>query len=352
MSTMETGTPSAGEGRARRVTIVDVAARAGVSTAAASKVLRNAYGVSPQMREKVETAIKELDYRPLAAARGMRGKTFTIGVLVSDIQNPYFGLLVEGVTGEVEESGYELMVGPAGASAASQSRMIEAMIDRQMDGLILIAPVLPAAELDRVARRLPTVVIGRHGPADDYDTVAGDDLRGAALIVEHLVQLGHRDIAYLTHTDAHEAEPRLPQHVRELGYRQAMEAHGLADRIDIVDGRWTAQGGQDAVRRLLERDTLPTAFFAGADVAALGVLTELWERGVDVPGRISVVGYDNAPTAGLGPVSLTSVDQSGLDMGATAARLLLDRFERPVDARHVLTDPRLIARRTTGAPRQ
>jgi LacI family transcriptional regulator len=348
MSSMNRPAP---ERPARRVTIVDVAAHAGVSTAAASKVLRNAYGVSPQMREKVEAAIKELGYRPLASARAMRGKTFTIGVLVSDVQNPFFGLLIDGITDEVERSGYELMVGPAGATAASQSRMIEAMVDRQMDGLILISPVLDASSLADVARRIPTVVVGRHGPADEYDTVAGDDLAGAALIVEHLVSLGHRDIAYLTHADPDGSDPRFPQQVRERGYREAMERLGLADRIDVVPARWTAQGGRSAARDLLARDALPTALFAGADVAALGVLTELWEHEREVPGEISIVGYDDTPTAALAPISLTSADQAGFDMGATAARLLLDRFTGRTDARHVLTTPRLVARRTSAAPR-
>jgi LacI family transcriptional regulator len=281
----------------------------------------------------------------------MRGKTFTIGVLVSDVQNPFFGLLIDGITDEVERSGYELMVGPAGATAASQSRMIEAMVDRQMDGLILISPVLDASSLADVAQRIPTVVVGRHGPADEYDTVAGDDLAGAALIVEHLASLGHRDIAYLTHADPDGSDPRFPQQVRERGYREAMERLGLGDRIDVVPARWTTQGGRSAARDLLARDALPTALFAGADVAALGVLTELWEHERDVPGEISIVGYDDTPTAALAPISLTSADQAGSDMGATAARLLLDRFTGRTDARHVLTAPRLVARRTSAAPR-
>lgn len=351
MNTMTSGSPGSGNGRPRRVTIVDVAALAGVSTAAVSKVLRNAYGVSPQMRDRVESAMAELDYRPLASARGMRGKTFTIGVMVSDIQNPYFGLLIDGITNEIEESGYALMVGPAGPNDASQERMIEAMIDRQMDGLILIAPVLPAGAIEDVASRIPTVAIGRHGPAESFDTVAGDDLRGAMQIISHLVELGHRDIAYLTHADEAGDETRFPQQVRERGYREAMAQHGLSDRIDVVPGRWTAAGGREAARRLLERDELPTAIFAGADVAALGLLSELWEQGRAVPGEISVVGYDNTPTAALPPVSLTSVDQAGLEMGSTAARLLLDRFGGRTEPRHLLTAPKLMRRGTTAGPR-
>ena len=335
---------------ARRVTIVDVATRAGVSTAAASKVLRNAYGVSDQMRERVEKAIQDLGYRPLAAARGMRGKTFTIGVLVSDMQNPFFGVLIEGVSAEVEASGYELLVGPAGAGARSQSRMVDAMVDRQMDGLILISPMFDDESLARTARLVPTVVIGRHGPAEAYDTVANDDIAGSGLIVDHLVSLGHTRIGYLGHADPEESDPRLPQQVRERGYREAMVRHGLGEHIDVVPGRWTNGGGRAGARDLLARRIRPTAIHGGADVAALGVLTELIEKGVSVPGDMSVVGYDNTTTATLPQISLTSVDQSGSEMGRMAARLLLERFEGRTDSQHFLTAPHLVARRTSGVP--
>lgn len=343
--------PATDDARGRRITIRDVAQRAGVSTAAASKVLRNVtYGVSPELRRRVETAMADLDYRPLASARGMRGKTYTIGVLVSDIQNPFFGILVEGITDAIATTGYDPLLGAGGTTPQTQSRVVNAMIDRQMDGLVLIAPVASAAELATVARRIPTVVIGRHGPSEGFDTVANDDIAGSRLIVDHLVDLGHERIAFLAHPGPEDVDERRPEVVRARGYRDAMTARGLADRLDVITTPWTHQGGQAAGRAIRARAERPTAVHAGADVAAYGLLSDLWESRLALPDDIAVAGYDNTPTAALAPVSLTSVDQSGLDMGRRAAELLLERIEgrnAPVDA---LTDPWLAVRSTTAGP--
>src|SRR5688572_32315819 len=123
----------------RRLTIVDVARHAGVSTTAVSKVLRNAYGASPQMQEKVRAAIEQLGYRPSAAARGLRGQTYTIGVMLPDIRNPFFADILDGVTAELHDTGYQLMITSCCNDEAGEARLTDAMIDRSMDGLILVA---------------------------------------------------------------------------------------------------------------------------------------------------------------------------------------------------------------------
>ncbi len=333
---------------ARRVTIVDVARHAGVSTAAVSKVLRNASGVSSQMREKVEQTMRELDYRPLASARGMRGRTYTIGILVSDILNPFFGLLVEGISHGSGQTGYEPLIGTGGASAASQQRTIDAMVDRQMDGLILIAPLIGEAALNRVARQTPTIIVGRHGPSDVYDTVAGDDVAGSRLIVDYLVSLGHRRISHLTHAAGGHRDERRPEVLRERGYVAAMESHGLADQIDVIETAWTREGGERAAAAIVARQNRPTAVHAGADVAAYGLLDGLWRAGVRIPEDVSVIGYDNTPTAAMNPISLTSVDQGGLEMGRLAAELLVQRIEGRSTPLHTLTQPHLVLRSTAG----
>lgn len=333
-----TDTKSAG----RRPTIRDVAARAQVSTASASLVLRKAAGISDETRQRVEAAMKELGYRPMASARGMRGKTFTLGVLVSDIQNPFFGMLLDGVAAAVAGSGYEPLVGPAGPTRATQSRMLEAMRDRQMDGLVLIAPHLREDDLEDVARHIPTVVIGRHGPAESFDTVAGDDALGSRLIVDHLVAQGHRRITYVTHSGPDPDDHRRPELVRERGYLDAMRAHGLDEFIDVVPAEWSLDGGRRAGELLRGRDEQPTAIHAGADIAAFGLMAELWSGAGDR--RPALVGYDNTPTAALPPVGLSSVDQSGFEMGRRAAELLLERLDGRAEARHVVTTPRLVVR--------
>src|SRR6185295_285445 len=152
------------------------------------------------------------------------------------------------------------------------------------------------SHLEYVAGLVPTVVVGRHGHSTVYDTVAGDDLVGASLLIDHLVGLGHRRIAHIEHLETdptHIAE--MPNAVRAEGYRRAMRAHGLADHIDIVSTAYTQEGGYLGARQLLDRprDQWPTAIFAGADIVAMGVLEVLAETGLSVPRDISVAGYDD-----------------------------------------------------------
>ncbi|MEH0573342.1 MULTISPECIES: LacI family DNA-binding transcriptional regulator [Streptomyces] len=335
----------------RRVTIVDVARHAQVSTTAVSKVLRNAYGASPEMRARVRRAIDELGYRPLAAARGLRGQTYTIGVMLPDIRNPFFPEILDGVTSCLADTDYQVLLGP-GCGVNEEAGVIEAMIDRGMDGLVLVAPVSPRARLERVAADVPTVVVGRHGHSPAYDTVADDDVAGAALVVGHLAGLGHRRIAHIEH---HEADPtrrvEMPNAQRADGYRQAMRGLGLEAEIDVVSTSYTQEGGYKGAQQLLARPTRPTAVFAGADIVAMGVLEAVAEAGLSVPGDVSVAGYDNTTFAALGPISLTSVDQAGREIGRNAARLLLERIaDRGKTSVQIKLSPTLVPRRTTAAP--
>jgi LacI family transcriptional regulator len=335
---------------ARRVTLRDVAQHAGVSTAAASKVLRGAYGVSPSMRERVQGAISALGYRPNASARGMRGKTFTVGVVISDIQNEFYAQVLSGLAQVFTAAKYELLIGPAGDTPESEAAMVETMIDHQMDGLIHVTPLLPREELERFAGVLPLVVVARGGAATRYDTVTTDDEMGSALIVDHLVALGHRRISHVTVASA-DGDPTLPFRSRARGYESAMRRHGLDRHVDVVSTGWTHEGGVEAARIFLERGELPSAIHAGADVSALGLLSGLWEHGIDVPGSVSVAGYDNSPVAMLAPISLTSVDQSAGELGTQAGRLLLERMGGRTEPVSLLLEPTLVIRSTTAAPR-
>lgn len=344
----------------RRVTIVDVAAHAQVSTTAVSKVMRNAYGVSPAMREKVNAAIAELGYRPRAAARGMRGRTYTIGVVLPDIRNPFFPDIVDGISGFLRDTEYQVMIGTgtrmnvpgvSATDAEAELRLIDSMADRGMDGMILVAPAATQKRVDEAAAGVPIVVIGRHMRSARHDTVVDDDARGAALVVDHLAGLGHRRIAHIDQRepDAGRAAT-MPNAVRTRGYRDAMAAHGLTP--DVVSTGYTEEGGYLGAKQLLARAEPPTAVFAGADIVAMGVLTAVAEAGLRVPEDLSVAGYDNTSFAALGPIGLTSVDQAGHQIGADAARLLQERIahrERP--STFITTSPGLVVRRTTAPPR-
>ncbi|MFI1438658.1 LacI family DNA-binding transcriptional regulator [Streptomyces fructofermentans] len=335
--------------QSRRVTIVDVARHAQVSTTAVSKVLRNAYGASPAMREKVQRSIAELGYRPYAAARGLRGQTYTIGIMLPDIRNPFFPDIVDGVTDWFKDTDYQVLLGPGCNGEEAEARVTEAMVDRGMDGLILVAPVSPRSHLEHLANLVPTVVVGRHGHSPRYDTVADDDIAGAALIVHHLADLGHRRIAHIEHLETDPTRiAEMPNTQRSEGYRRAMRERGLADETDIVSTSYTQEGGYLGAQQLLARKRRPTAIFAGSDFVAMGVLEALAEAKLSVPEDISLTGYDNTSFAALRSISLTSVDQAGNDIGANAARLLLDRItERGRPTVQVKLSPTLIVRNST-----
>jgi LacI family transcriptional regulator len=334
----------------RRVTIADVAVHAGVSTAAASKVLRNAYGVSAEMTERVRASMTELGYRPHAAARSMRGRSFTIGMLLDNIHNPFYADILDGITAALATTDFQVFVGAGGFKSEKQSRMANAMIDRAMDGLILVAPSMSRTQVIATAATVPTVVVGHHDTADEYDSVVDDDLAGAALVVDHLVSLGHRRIAHTSATAKPGGWLRRPEQVRSDGYRQAMQRHGLDDHVKVVATSYSEEGGYLAGRELLDRPDRPTAIFAGADIAALGVLRAAEEFGLRIPADLSLAGYDNTTIASLAPVNLTSVDQAGLEMGATAARLLRERMDGRARSQLTSTSPRLLVRGSTASP--
>ncbi|MDQ1034004.1 LacI family transcriptional regulator [Streptomyces sp. V3I8] len=341
-----------GSERKKRVTITDVARHAGVSTAAVSKVMRNAYGVSAAMREKVRAAMAELDYRPHAAARGMRGRTYTIGILLDNIRNTFFADILDGIRDELRDSEYTVLIGDAGFGAEAQGKTVQAMVDRQMDGLILIAPSTRRSEVLSTAQSTPTVVIGHHDTSELHDSVVDADGAGAALVVDHLVSLGHRNIALVSSPGTRSSKwARTPEIVLSNGYAEAMGRNELAEHTRICRTAYSDEGGYKAGMSLLTADDRPTAIMTGADVAALGVWRAAHELGLRVPQDVSLVGYNNTAIADLATVQLTSVDQAGHDMGATAARLLIERVEgHRAHAVQTTMTPRLVVRDSTSAP--
>ncbi|MCY1674981.1 LacI family DNA-binding transcriptional regulator [Pseudarthrobacter sp. SL88] len=335
----------------KRATISDVAQHAGVSRAAVSKVLRGAYGVSGTMKARVEASVDALGYRPSALARGMRGSSFTLGVFVVDLKNTFMSVLIDGIRAEADSHGYQVFIGQAERGLAQQQAMVEAMTDRKMDGLLLIAPFGSLEDLEAIGRTTPTVVLGRQGPGKSYDTVASDDLLGSGLIVDHLVALGHRHIAHLMHVGKEMNQPDMPQEVRAQGYKEAMIRNGLEKEIDVIETRWSYEGGQAAGEEMLAREALPTAVHAGTDMTAFGVMTALSAAGVSVPKEFSVVGYDNILASSLPSIALTSVDQSGFEMGSLAARLVVERIQGRQDAVTTIVSPTLVVRESTAQPR-
>ncbi|MFS2151906.1 LacI family DNA-binding transcriptional regulator [Rhizobium sp. Rhizsp42] len=325
------------DGARARVTIRHVAEDAGVSVAAVSKVLRNAYGVSALLRTKVETSIEKLNYRPSVAARAMRGRTNTIGVLAIELSNPFLPGLIEAASNTLADSGFKALVGLGRSAQPIEASMIESMIDNRMDGVLIIAPRISGKVLERYAKQIPIVVITHHEPdAQTYDTANSDDRKGAYLAVEAALSKGYRDIAMLGY-DIEGSPATIVAVQRELGYLDAMRAAGLEARVlrlPPVDADRTA-----ALNDFLSALDRPRAVFVWSDLDAVPLINIARMRDIGVPSDLAIIGYDNSPVSALPLVGLTSVDQNPVQLARTATQMLLERIDGRREARHVLVEP-------------
>jgi LacI family transcriptional regulator len=330
----------------RAATIEDVAREAGVSRAAVSKVIRNAYGVSPAMRERVNAAIEALDYRPRIAARAMRGSSFTLGIELPSIGNPFFTKIVAGATAALHGTPYQLIIAPADMDNEEGVRALGALADRQVDGIVAISPKVRPEWLERLAGRVPVVMIGRHDRPAAYDTVTDDDVLGTRLAMQHLFDLGHRRIAHLTR-DEEVTVPGsgTPHAVRLEQYLALMEEAGLSEHIRVVRTGLTEESARLDTHALLD-EGVPTAIFAGNDELAFGAQRALGERGL-TPADVSLVGYDDVDIASHPAISLTTVHQSGEALGERAIRLLLERIQGRSEPANFTVVPSLEVRAST-----
>jgi len=327
-------------------TIRDVAEQAGVSKSLVSLVLRGSEQVRPEKREAVLRAVRELGYRPNAAARSLsEQRTRTVGVLLNDLRNPWFVDLLDGLNSLLHDNGLRMLLADARLNRRTGQDPTDPLLDLRVDGLVVVGTLPDPASLGTAAERIPVVVAGAREPAPaGVDVVAGDDERGARLVTEHLLGLGHRRIAHIAGYGA-------VGELRRRSFEATMRAHGLADRALVEAGDMTEEGGYRTTVRLLGRPDRPTALFAVNDIASVGAISAAEELGLRVPHDVSVVGYDNTSISRLRHVWLTTVDNGSHEVGRRAARCLLDRFEHPGGAGQLhLTAPTLEIRGTTAAP--
>lgn len=335
-----------GAGKRDRVTIKAVAQEAGVSVAAVSKVLRNAYGVSGALRANVQTAIDKLGYRPNVAARGMRGQTFTIGILMNDLTNPFLSEIVDGVSTVLTPAGYKCLIGVGRAMEPLETGLIDSMIDYRMDGLVLIAPRLGPETLDRYAPQIPFVCVGHHEPAaTGFDSVNSDDRAGARRVVEAFLAKGHRDIGMIS-INLGVPHRNNVSDLREEGYLSAMAAAGLSDRVRIDRLNLCPLPEEQQIRDWLSAPDRPRAVFCWSDLHAVPLVNLAAGMGIRVPEDLAVAGYDNSRVAALPLIGVASVDQAGAAIGATAADLLISRIGGRTAAVHTLVPPTFVARRS------
>ncbi len=326
-----------------RVTIRDVAARAGVSVATVSKVVNRRYGVATTTYAKVQSVIDELGYESSIVARSLRNaRTNVLGVLVSDIE-PFSAELLKGAARAIRHTGYELVVySGAGGSADKvgwESRALTRLSGTLIDGAVLVTPTVIARSFGA-----PVVAVDPHTGREDVPTVVSDNRHGAAVATEHLLGLGHRRIGFVGgRLDLESAR------LRELGYRDALGHAGIdVDPALLRDGDYEEGPSARAGDQLLGLPDPPTAILAANDVSALAVMTVAQQRGLRVPDDLSVVGFDNIPEGALAEPPLTTVHQPLQEMGERAVELLVQLLAGSIpEQRHETLPTRLIVRRST-----
>jgi DNA-binding LacI/PurR family transcriptional regulator len=324
----------------RRVTLADVAKRAGVSPALVSIVLRDAPGASAESRLRIHAAAKALGYRVDVRARSLASlKAHTIGVLFGRAGRFHLEL-IDGLYAAAEERGWDLVLS-ALTSSRDEKRALASLHDFRFDALVMLGP--PVAE-PLTAGRMPLVVMGWHVDHPDVDVVRTSDQHGMALAVQHLADLGHRRIAHL------QGGTGLVAIARRDAYLQAMRDNDLETEIRVVlcDGE-DQLDGQRAARALLDEDSdLPTAIVAFNDDIAAAAMSVLAQQGIDIPRDVSIIGFDDSALARGPGIDLTSVQQIPHEMARLAVERIIARTSgEAIPDRELVLEPELQVRSTT-----
>jgi DNA-binding LacI/PurR family transcriptional regulator len=327
-------------------TIEDVAHRAGVSIATVSRALRGLPDVAAPTRERVVVAARDLDYVASPyAARLASGRTHSVGVVVPFVTRWFFTQVVAGAERVLREAGYDLLLYNLGGQAGRERFFGRMPVRKRVDGLLVLCTPLAEAEIEAVrALRLPVAVVGAVQPG--FDSVRIDDMAGARLAVNHLVDLGHRRIGLISGSsdEAMHANATID---RRRGYWKALrEAHLRLDPELEVPGHFTPDGGRAAMEWLLGLPDPPTAVFAASDEMAYGAMRAIRAAGLTVGQDVSVVGFDDHEMSDL--LELTTVAQPVVRQGELAARALLSSLGPKAPSPRVRTMPtRLVVRAST-----
>ncbi|GHC38371.1 LacI family DNA-binding transcriptional regulator [Aidingimonas halophila] len=333
------------------VTLQDIAAHAGVSRSTVSLVLRESPLVAEHTRDKVRQSIKALGYvynRGAAALRSSR--TSTLGVVVYDIANPFFGAMVAGIDAALNREGYVSFLANSEDSCERQRRFLERMREHRVDGILLCpAEATDPGLIDTLADwRMPCIQVLRHVGHPPFDYAGTDFHLGVCQAMNHLVALGHERIAFLGGHAEHSATRE-----RWHGYRESLSRHGLTYQR-LLRATVTRRDGFDLIQRLMSETPPPSAVVCHNDLVAFGAILGLKRLGLEPGVDCAVIGTDDVEEAELGDPALTSVATHPYAIGEEAARLALRRIANPDGAREqVVLSPRLRVRQSCGAqPRQ
>ena len=327
-------------------TIKDVANSAGVSVATVSHVINGTRFVSDLTRAKVRTAMEKLNYQPNAVARSLRKKeSKIIGLIIPDNTNPYFAEMAWSIEIASKEKGYSVILCNSDDDLNNESSYLEVLLKNQVDGIIIVAAGKSSANFQKLLeRKIPVVMVDRDSPNIKTDSVQINNGKYGEIATEHLISLGHKNIACIT-------GPRnvSPSFDRVDGYKRALVNNNIAVREDyIIRGDFKPHGGFLAGCELMELKVRPSAIFACNDLMAYGVMHAAAEKGLKVPDDLSVIGFDDIYLSTFINPPLTTIKQPRIEMGEEAVLSLINRIKNPDrKARNIILEADLIERSTT-----
>ncbi len=335
--------------RKGKVTLQDVADAAGVSKATASLALRENPRISEPTRMRVLEAVDALGYVYNQRAASLRTRrSYTIGLIIKDVSNPFNAELTSGAESQLADHDYSLVLVTTDDDLDKQSRMIKTMLERDVDGLILSPVAQTRTESMRdLTQFCPMVLLTQYYSKLAVDCVGMDNENGTERAIEHLIQQGHRRIAFVGGYNS-----TLTRQRRLHSYRDTLRQHGIAfDPALCIASPVTRRGGYDAIHQLLSMPQPPSAAYCYSDVIAFGVMLGLRAASMEAGKDFSVIGFDDVPEATLWHPSLTTVSADPRGLGENAAQLMLRRISTPdAPVRRVIMPSHLVLRDSTAAP--
>lgn len=327
-------------------TIYDIARLAGVSTATVSKVFNHTGRISDKTRRRVLAISEELGYRPSVVASALTGKrTYSIGLLIPDLANPFFAELARHVEDRAHELGYNVMICNTDNDESKELKYVQLLRQKSVDGIIAATGVKNDAALkELISHQVPISLIARNHSHLSASSVQVDDYAGGYAAAQHLIGQGHKRIAIvLENLRITSSKERL------RGYRDALNDAGIPyDPTFVLESDFTIEGGRQAGGRLLDAAEPPSAVFACNDLLAIGVLQAAKERRVHVPEQLSVIGFDNTILAEIASPPLTTIAQPIEAMGHQVVDLIVDEIAgKSTVKKRVVLMPELIIRSST-----
>lgn len=301
-------------------TLLDVARVAGVSPSTVSRILNGTAKVSDEKRAAVQAAIEQMNFAPNQMAQGLKkGRSMTIGIVVQDIASPFFDETLHGVDDGLKGTGYASVIVSGHWNASEEIERIRLLLARKVDGIILLSGRIGDEDILRFAGVRPIVSTGRSLQTASALGFKLDNENGAYQAVRHLLDLGHRRIAFVTGpANNNDADERMS------GYRRALQEAGIDfDPALVAEGDFHEAGGAHAMNQLLERESGFTALFAANDLSAYGARLCMYRRGIRVPEDVSLIGFDDLPSSEYTTPPLTTIRQPLYDMGRIATQALL-----------------------------